>query len=101
MAAKDLAAFWPFVLRIGVSSVSDAIMTYIIAQKELDLVGAYTAYQSAIGIAIGFLYSSIFPLVTLMADAKGKEDDNESDAAKADARQKIQLIWRQGIIFTC
>lgn len=102
-AAKEMAAFWPFVLRFAMLVGSDAAMSYIIAQKELDLLGAYAAYRTIVGLACGMLFSSIFPVVTLMSEARGEEDDavEKNDAAKIEqAQKKIQRIWRQGIIFS-
>ena len=102
-AAKEMAAFWPFVLRFAMLVGSDAAMSYVIAQKELDLLGAFAAYRTIIGLACGMLFASIFPVVTLMSEARGEEDDavEKNDEAKiVEARKKIQLIWRQGIIFS-
>lgn len=102
-AMRDIAEFWPFILRYGVFTSSDAVMAYIIAQKELDLLGAYAAYQSLISLATGLLYGSIFSVVTLLSDAKREEDDavkSGNEAEIANAREKIRLIWRQGIIFS-
>lgn len=101
-AAKEILEFWPFLLRFGVSATEQALLSWIIANKSIDLVGAYSAYQSLIGLATGLLYSSIFPVNTLISEAKKKEEDakKEGNLAKEEkARQEIQLIWRQGILF--
>lgn len=102
-AAKEMAAFWPFVLRSAMLVGADVGMSYVIAQKELDLLGAYAAYRAIVGLACSMLFSSVFPVVTLMSEVRGEEDDaiNKGDEAKiAEARKKIQSIWRQGIIFS-
>lgn len=101
-AIKDIAQFWPFVLRFGIISAAQAVETLIIAQAELDYVAAYAAYQSLIGLSIGLLYSSIFPVVTLISGAAGEEADalkRLDDTAVQAAREKVQKIWRQGVIF--
>lgn len=102
-AAKEMAAFWPFVLRFAMLVGADAVMSFVIAQKELDLLGAYAAYRTIISLACGMLFASIFPVVTLMSEARGEEDDavEKNDEAKiAAAQKKIQSIWRQGVIFS-
>ncbi|MCX7125302.1 MAG: hypothetical protein NTU49_06050, partial [Gammaproteobacteria bacterium] len=109
-AAKEVAQFWPFVLRYGINAGSNATLCYAIAQKDLDLLGAYAAYSSATSLAIGLLYASIFPLMTLMSDAKGQEDDAQKKYDKKPteknlkaikrAQKKVRAIWRQGFIFS-
>jgi MATE family multidrug resistance protein len=89
-------------LRYTISVGADAGIVYVIAQKDLELVGAYTAYSSLISLAIGLLYGSVFPLTTLMAAAKHEENEaveNNDALAALVAREKIRQIWRQGIIF--
>ncbi len=101
-AVKEIAEFWPFLLRFGISAVEVAVLSWVIADKELDLVGAYAAYQSAIYLAIGLLYASIFPVNILISEAKEKEDEalEEGDHAKVEmARKEVQTVWRQGILF--
>ena len=101
-AALEMVGFWPFLLRIGVSAAEQAALSWIIAQESIELVGAFSAYQSLIGLATGLLYASIFPVNTLISEARKKEEDavKEGDEVKANkARQEIQLIWRQGILF--
>ncbi|MDP1574395.1 MAG: MATE family efflux transporter [Coxiellaceae bacterium] len=101
-AMKEMVPFWPFVLRFAVSAAFNAAESYVIAQKELDFLGAYAAYQAANGLAIGMLYSSIFSVVTFMSAAKREEDEalktGDQDAIVA-AREKVRVIWRQGIVF--
>lgn len=101
-ALLEIAAFWPFMLRYGIFAGFTAAQTYIIANKELDYVGAYSAYSSMISIAIGMLYGSIWSVVTLVSAAKEDEEkaEKEKDLEKInEARQAIRLIWRQGILF--
>lgn len=113
-AAKGAVNYWPLVLRLFVAAGAETAKTYLIGKKDLELVGAYAAYSAFINIAIGFLYSSIFPLVTLMSAAKREEDEalkalKDADGnveAQADAQEKIDAIrekthtiWRQGFIF--
>lgn len=88
-AAKDVAGFWPFLLRAGFLFGFNAAISRVIAEKDLSWLGAYAAYRSVNELTLGFLYFSIFPVVTLMSDAKRAEDV-----------EKIRLVWRQGVIFS-
>src|SRR3989338_4172969 len=99
-AIKDIAEFWPFVLRRGACSVFEAAMAYIISQKDVDLLGAYAAYQSLTNLTLGLLYASIFPLVTLISSAKREEEAALNEDEKNAAREKVKMIWRQGVIFS-
>lgn len=74
-AMGEIAVFWPFVFRYIVFAVAQASKSGIISQKNLEWVAVYAAHQAVSGVVAGFLYGNVFPVVTLCAAVKKKEDE--------------------------
>lgn len=101
-ALKEITRFWPLIVRFAAHATSSAVMAFVIEEKSLELLAAYTAYETTIDLCCGFLESSTNAVLTYTSDAKAQEDEaiKQGDLETLEMiREKIRSIWHQGLFY--